>query len=263
MQLRFCLLVVLPLAIQALPFAVPKTFWSVKELPTNHREARAAARVVVQYINYNSGSPYHLVHLDEVKTSTVKSIPEIGKKFYIEFTTKDFHTNQNAGTCIATVFYRPDHPHPAIKVDCPNRSMKQAYEEDYSFYKKMKMQTTPISGTDIPDSFGFIEPDLLPVWYMAVMGSGYVIWEKTTEDRSYSMAQIKSVKQVLRKDDLISFDYDILLHELPTEEMVNCSLHVIWKPGKPPKVDYHCSHDSGNGSGREPEEGSGFLGNFK
>ncbi|KAG8445242.1 hypothetical protein GDO86_010139 [Hymenochirus boettgeri] len=261
MQLLLCLSALLPFAIQALPS--PES-WSVRVIPTSFRAAREAGRVAVQYLNYHSGSPHHLVYLDEVKKATVKTVPEIGNKFYIEFTTKDYESNQETGTCTAAIFYHTAYPGPAVHVNCSSsRSLKKAREDDYNFYKQMKKQTIPISGEDIPDSFGFIDPDFIGVWYLAIMGSSFAMWKETFEGRSYTMAQIKNVKQLLRKDDYISFDYDILLHELPTEEMVSCNLHVVWIPGRPPKVDYHCTHKLENGSGTEPEEGSTFLGNFK
>lgn len=258
------LIALLPLAIQAMPFAVSPGTWSVREIPTSQRAAREAGRVAVQYLNYYSGSPHQLVYLDVVRKATVKSVPEIGDKFYIEFTTKDYQTNQEVRVCTASVFFRQRQAKPAIHVNCSTSgSLMKAREDDYNFYRQMKKQITPISGKDIPDSFGFIDPDMLPVWYLAIMGSSFAIWEKTSEERSYTMAQIKTVQQLPRKDDSIAFDYDILLHELPTEEMIFCSLHIVWIPGKPPKVDYECSHNAENGSGTESEEGSTFLGNFK
>ncbi|NP_001085748.1 retinoic acid receptor responder (tazarotene induced) 1 S homeolog precursor [Xenopus laevis] len=257
------LITLLPLAIRAIPFSVSPEAWSVRDIPTSQRAAREAGRVTVQYLNYYSGSPHQLLYLDAVRKATVKSIPEIGDKFYIEFTTKDYQTNE-ARVCTASVFFRQQQAKPAIHVNCTTSgSLMKAREDDYNFYSKVKKQITPISGKDIPDSFGFIEPDMLPVWYLAIMGSSFAVWEKTTEERSYTMAQIKTVQQLPRKDDSVAFDYDILLHELPTEEMIHCSLHIVWIPGKPPKVDYECSNNAENGSGAESEEGSTFLGNFK
>ncbi|KAM4693735.1 retinoic acid receptor responder protein 1 [Discoglossus pictus] len=266
MQPLLCLLTLLPLTIQALPFSISPGSWATQEIPTNQRRAREAARVAVHYLNYYTGSPHQLQTLAEVKKATVKSVPEIGNKYYLEFTTKDFQTNENLGLCTATVFFQnSDKPRPAVNVNCSNnKSMKKAREDDYNFYKTMRKQTTPISGGNIPDSFGNVKPEFEPLWYLGIMGSSYAMWEKSTENRHYNMAQIKNLKQMFRKDDLISFDYDVLLHEVPTQRMVTCSFHVVWIPGKPPKVEYKCSSDSEeDGSGSESDEGSTFLGNFK
>ncbi|XP_053566070.1 retinoic acid receptor responder protein 1 [Bombina bombina] len=265
MQQLLCLFVLLPLATLALPFSVPDDFWSARKIPTSQRAARETAQVAVQYLNYYYGSPNNLRMVHEVKRASVKSFPDIGNKYYIEFSTRDIKTNEITGLCTAKVFFRTNKPRPAINVDCSNdKDLKKAQEDDYDFYKNMKTQTTPITGKNIPDSFGFVEPKFEPLQDLAIMGSSYVMWEKTTENLHYNMAQIKSLKQVLRQDDLIGFDYDILLHETPTQAVVICSVHVVWIPGKPPKVEYECSGDSEeNGSGSESEEGSTFMGNFK
>ncbi|XP_075058157.1 ovocalyxin-32-like [Mixophyes fleayi] len=260
MQRVLCLLAIMPFAIQALPFVVSPGSWSSREIPTNNREARQAARLAINYLNYLSGSPHQLLEVVEVKKTILKSVPEIGHKYYVEFTARISQTMENIGLCTATVFFQQEKPRPAINVNCSsNKIQKQARDDDYNFYQLMKAQTTPITGEHIPDSFGYIEPQLEPVWNLAILGSSYVIWEKTTENQEYSMAQIRRVKQLLRKDDLIAFDYDIDLHEKPSEEMVPCSLHVVWMSGKSPKVDYSCTED---GSGNKAEEGSAFLGNF-
>ncbi|XP_075717666.1 retinoic acid receptor responder protein 1-like [Rhinoderma darwinii] len=254
----------LPLALQALPFAVYPGSWSSRDIPTNNREARQTARLAIIYQNYLSGSPHQLLEVVEVKKATLKVVPEIGHKYYVEFTARVSQTMENIGLCTATVFFQEEKPRPAINVNCSSTKIqKQASNDDYNFYKLMKSQTTPITGENIPDSFGYIEPQLEPVWNLAHLGSSYVIWDKTTDGHEYNMAQIKSVKQVLRKDNLIAFDYDLYLHERPSEEMVSCSVHVVWMPGKPPKVDYSCTEDSENGSGNKSEDGSAFLGNFK
>ncbi|XP_044146048.1 latexin-like [Bufo gargarizans] len=254
----------LPLALQALPFAVSPGSWSSRDIPTNNREARQAARLAITYLNYRSGSPHQLLEVAEVKKATLKFVPEIGHKYYVEFTARVSQTMENIGFCTATVFFQEEKPRPAINVNCSSTKIqKQASDDDYNFYKLMKSQTVPITGENIPDSFGFIEPQLVPVWNLAKLGSSYVIWDKTTEGHEYNMQQIKSVKQVLRMDNLIAFDYDLTLHERPSEELVSCSIHVVWIPGKPPKVDYNCSEDSENGSGDKSEDGSASLGNFK
>lgn len=45
------------------------------------------------------------------------------------------------------------------------------------------------------DSYGNIEPDLEPVWALAVAGSSSIMWEKSTETLGYFLAQVKTVKQ--------------------------------------------------------------------
>uniref|UniRef100_A0A8C5PKU0 Retinoic acid receptor responder 1 n=1 Tax=Leptobrachium leishanense TaxID=445787 RepID=A0A8C5PKU0_9ANUR len=263
MQQLLCLLLLLPLAIQALPFAISQDLWQLRELPTSHRSARHPALLAVQYFNYQAGSPSSLLSLHQVIKAKVKSVPEIGKKYYVDFTAKSLKNPEEVSLCSASVFFHLENPRPAIKVDCPANTI-QALDDDYNFYKKIKQRSTPLNGQEIPDGHGYVAPDLVPVWNLAELASSYVMWDKSTEDLEYSLQQIKNFKQVMRKDDLIAFDYDVLLHEIPYQEMVFCHIHVVWIPGKLPKVEYHCSHDSDeNGSGSKSEEGSSSLGNFK
>lgn len=40
-----------------------------------------------------------------------------------------------------------------------------------------------------------MEPAFEPVWALAVAGSSYMMWEKSTEKVGYFMSQVKTVKQ--------------------------------------------------------------------
>ncbi|NXI67124.1 OCX32 protein, partial [Anseranas semipalmata] len=189
-------------------------------------------------------------------------IPGVGQKYYLQFTTEDYRSKQNAGSCLATVLFPKRKSLPAVNIKCTRtKDQKQIQEEDNRLYQKLKHQIKPIIGNDIPDSYGNIEPALEPVWALAVLGSSYIMWEKSTENLGYFMAQVKSAKQWIRKDDSIEFDYTILLHEIPTQEMILCHMRPIWLPGQPLKVKYTC--DSGNhrledGSGMESGSASGI-----
>ncbi|XP_010143356.1 PREDICTED: ovocalyxin-32-like, partial [Buceros rhinoceros silvestris] len=148
------------------------------------------------------------------------SIPGSGHKYYLQFTTEDYQSGEDAGSCLATVQYLKTKAPPLVTIKCSHaKDQKQIQEEDKRLYEKLKHQTKPITGTDIPDSYGHIAPALEPAWALAVAGSSYIMWEKSTENVGYFLAQVKSAKQLIRKDDLIEFDYTVLLHELPTQRL--------------------------------------------
>ncbi|KAJ1088045.1 hypothetical protein NDU88_001204 [Pleurodeles waltl] len=250
-----------------LPFPLKSD--SVRAIPASDRYARQTARVAIHYLNYLAASPNNLLILGEVTKATVKGVPGIGHKYYIEFTTDDFKTNQKVGTCFGTVFFQSHKPRPAVNVNCTNNnSQNQINDDDYNLYEKIKQQSKPITANEIPDSFGHIDPSHEPLRDLALAGSSLVMWEKSTEKMHYYMAQVKSVKQWARRDDFIDFDYNILLHEIPTQEIVPCHMRVIWYPGEPLKVKYECfplsrSEESEEGSsGSHSEEGSASYGNF-
>ncbi|XP_018409469.1 PREDICTED: retinoic acid receptor responder protein 1-like [Nanorana parkeri] len=214
-----CLLALLPLAIHSAP---PKS-QEPSDIPTNSRAARHAARLALQFLNYQSASPHQLLEVTDVKKATLLAFPFVGHKYYVEFSANVLQTREDAGLCSASVFFLDEKPGPSISVNCSsNKVQKQARDDDYKFYTTMKAQTSPLTGEYIPDSYGYITPQLEPVWQLAILGSSYVIVDKSTEDREYAMAQIRSVKQILRQDHFIAFNYDLYLHERPSEEIIQC-----------------------------------------
>lgn len=176
-------------------------------------------------------------------------------KFDLVFTTEFYRAEEGEkrlGTCSAQVFFRNDKPRPAVNVTCTQLIKKERrQEEDYQLYKLMKQLKSPLNAVRIPDSHGYIAPSLRPIWNLAFLGSSYVMWQKTTPFLHYFMSQISSVKQWKTNDDAIDFDYTVLLHEFSTQEIIPCRIHLVWYPGKPLKVKYHCQER------QTPEEGSG------
>uniref|UniRef100_A0A8C3GMJ5 Retinoic acid receptor responder 1 n=1 Tax=Cairina moschata TaxID=8855 RepID=A0A8C3GMJ5_CAIMO len=234
-----------------------------RALDPGSRLAVGAARVALHKYNFQAASPSGLRALGQVRKATMKSIPGTGQKYYLQFTTEDYRSRENAGSCLATVLYPKKKSPPAVNIKCINtKDQNQIQEEDNRLYRKLKHQTKPIIGSNIPDSFGNMEPAFEPVWALAVAGSSYMMWEKSTEKVGYFMSQVKSVKQWMRKDDSLEFDYTILLHEMPTQDMILCHMRLIWLPGRPLKVKYTCESDSHrleDGSGMESGSAAGII----
>ncbi|NWT20588.1 OCX32 protein, partial [Vireo altiloquus] len=168
---------------------------------------------------------------------------------------------EDAGSCLATVLYPKKKSPPVVSIKCSDtKDKKEILEEDKRLYQRIRHQTKPITGKNIPDSYGIIEPALEPVWALAVAGSSSIMWEKSTETFRYSLAQVKAVKQWLRKDDFVEFDYTVLLHEIPTQEIISCHMRLTWLPGHPLKVKHFCasqSHGTDEGSGAESGSAAG------
>ncbi|KFP72174.1 Ovocalyxin-32, partial [Acanthisitta chloris] len=197
-------------------------------------------------------------------------IPGTGHKYYLQFSTEDYRTGENAGNCLATVLYPKTKSPPVVSIKCSHtKDHKESQEEDNRLYQRIRHQTKPITGNNIPDSYGNIDPALEPVWALAVAGSSSIMWERSTEKLSYFMAQVKSVKQWIRKDDFTEFDYTVLLHEMPTQEMISCHMRLTWRPGHPLKVKHFCASEhqgleeasgmeSGSAAGVPDERGANF-----
>ncbi|NXY82778.1 OCX32 protein, partial [Alcedo cyanopectus] len=184
--------------------------------------------------------------------------PDSGHKYYLQFTTEDYRTGEDAGSCLATVLYPKTKAPPVVTIKCTDtKDPKQIQEEDKKLYQQLRQQNKPIIASNIPDSHGNVAPALEPVWALAVAGSGYIMWQKSTENLGYFMAQVKSAKQWIRKDDYIEFDYTVLLHEMPTQEIISCHMRLTWLPAHPMKVKYFCSENQEDGSGVESGSAAG------
>ncbi|XP_064009005.1 retinoic acid receptor responder protein 1 [Pogoniulus pusillus] len=234
-----------------------------EELSVDSSLAVEAARVALHYLNFQSSSAAALRALGQLRKATVKSIPDSGHKYYLQLTAEDYQSGADAGNCLATVLYPKTAAAPAVTAKCtPTQDQKQIQEEDNRLYKALREQTKPIAANNIPDSYGNIDPALQPVWALAVAGSSYIMWEKSRENLGYFMAQVKSAKQWLRKDEFIEFDYTVLLHEIPTQEMISCHMRLTWLPGRPLKVKYSCASEKqglDEGTGVESGSAAGVL----
>ncbi|XP_075860440.1 retinoic acid receptor responder protein 1 [Microcebus murinus] len=213
-----------------------------------------AARAALHFLNFRSGSPSALRVLAAVQEGRARINPKEGCKVDLVFSTERYNSEEGEerlGKCSARVFFKNQKPRPAINVTCTRLLEKQKrQQEDYLLYKQMKQLKTPLDVVSIPDSHGHIDPSLRPIWDLAFLGSSYVMWEKTTQFLHYYLAQLTSVKQ-WKTDDEIDFDYTVLLHEFSTQEIIPCRIHLVWYPGKPLKVKYHCQEL------QTPEEASG------
>ncbi|XP_053760152.1 retinoic acid receptor responder protein 1 [Panthera pardus] len=223
------------------------------ELPRGLLEQ--AARAALHFVNFRAGSPSTLRVLADVLEGRARVNPKKECQVDLVFTTDRYNPEEGEerlGKCSARVFFRNQKPRPAINVTCTRLIEKnKRQQEDYLLYKHMKQLKTPLDVVSIPDSHGHIDPSLRPIWDLAFLGGSYVMWEKTTQFLHYYMAQLSSVNQWKTNDDAIDFDYTVLLHEFSTQEIIPCRIHLVWYPGKPLKVKYHCQEL------QTPEEASG------
>lgn len=211
--------------------------------------AARAAQAAVHYLNYRLGSPSSLRAPGHVKKASVKIIPGVGRKYFLQFSTKDLQTGQNLGTCFASVFYLKNKPKPVVEISCAhNKDNDQRLQEDYGLYLSIRDSS---------------EPSLSHLSALASAGSSYIAWEKSTEDVTYVMTQVKNAKQWGRVDDSLEFDFSVLLGSSLSESL-SCHMRVVWKLDQPLKVKYDCStqeesSESADGSGAELGSTSGFF----
>ncbi|KAM4887454.1 retinoic acid receptor responder protein 1 [Thomomys bottae] len=215
-----------------------------------------AARAALHFFNFRAASPSALRVLDAVLEGRARVDPQKGCKVELVFSTESYNLEAGGGRlgkCSARVFFKNQKPRPAVNVTCTRLLGRQSrQEEDYRLYMHMKQLQSPL-GVSLPDSHGRIEASMRPIWELAFLGSSYVMWEKTTQFSQYYLAQLRSVNQWNTSDDVIDFNYTVLLHEFPKQEILPCRIHLVWYPGKPLKVKYQCEEL------QAPEEASGTV----
>ncbi|XP_024421108.3 retinoic acid receptor responder protein 1 [Desmodus rotundus] len=220
-----------------------------------------AARAALHFLNFRVGSPSALRVLSMVQQG--RAWIDSQKEFHTElvFTTERYNPEagkqRRLGECSAQVIFKKEKPRPPVNVTCTRlvgKSRRQ--QEDYLLYKRLKQLKNPLDVVSIPDSHGYIDPSLRPLWDLAFLGSSFVMWEKTTHLLRYHLVQLSGVKQWKTDDDAIDFDYTVLLHEFSTQEIIPCRIHLVWYPGKPLKVKYHCQEQQTPDRAPETEEGS-------
>ncbi|NXP42187.1 OCX32 protein, partial [Leiothrix lutea] len=164
-------------------------------------------------------------------------IPESGHKYYLQFSTEDYRTGEDAGNCLATVLYPKKKSPPVVSIKCSHtKDQKEIQEEDNRLYQRIRHQSKPITGGNIPGGFGRADPLWIYPWHSALI----ILF-------LFTPAQ-------MRKDDFTEFDYTVLLHEMPSQEIVSCHMRLTWLPGRPLKVKHFCaaeSHGADEGSGAE------------
>ncbi|XP_029393665.1 retinoic acid receptor responder protein 1 [Mus pahari] len=214
-----------------------------------------AARAALHFFNFRAGSPSALRVLAAVQEGRARVDPHEGCEVDLVFSTEQYNPEQeHLGRCSARVFFKHEKPRPAINVTCSQLFDKEKRQEkDYRLYKQMKQWKIPLDSIRVPDSHGHIDHSLRPLWDLAFLGSSYVMWEKTSQFLHYYLVQLSSVEQLKTDDDSIDFDYTVLLHEFSTQEIIPCRIHLVWYPGKPLKVNYHCQEQ------QSPEEASGTV----
>ncbi|XP_078266978.1 latexin [Rhinoraja longicauda] len=208
------------------------------EIPTNARAAQQAASVAMHYLNYHHGSPHKVYQLLKLKKASLETMVNEGHKYHLEFEVNNETSSNVAEFCTAKVlFYKKSIPDTVLKC---NLKDSDGFTKDNEFYLNLRKRMDPVVGNNIPDNFGFIAPEMRPIWKLARVSASYIMWQKSTEVLKYNMAQIREVNQQIGTDTFLQFTYIVLLHEIPSQEIITCNMSVKWQPKQSPNVKYTC-----------------------
>ncbi|NXP45053.1 LXN protein, partial [Heliornis fulica] len=201
------------------------------ELPPSHYPANRAAAPAAAFIRYRLGSPGRGLGLRAVRRAGREDIDGVGRKYRLELVLEDILDKDSTVNCTAEVLYHLGNENIAPDVQFTTEGeLKNAEEADNTFYNRVKSLQKELVADNIPDSHGHVSPEMEPVHLLAWAASGYVIWQNSTENTQFQLAQIKHVKQVKRSDEYLEFDYTILLHELVSQEIIPWQMTVLWHP---------------------------------
>ncbi|NWQ93405.1 LXN protein, partial [Burhinus bistriatus] len=201
------------------------------ELPPSHGLASRAAALVTGYLCYRRGSPGRGLALRTLRRARRQDIDDVGHKYYLELVLEDVLDKDRTVNCTAEVLYHLGNKNIAPDVQFTlEGELKNTDEADNIFYNRIKSLEKELVAENIPDSHGNVPPEMEPIRLLAWVASGYVIWQNSTENTKFQLAQIKHVKQAKRSDEYLEFDYMILLHEMVSQEIIPWQMTVLWHP---------------------------------
>ncbi|NXN39414.1 LXN protein, partial [Rhinoptilus africanus] len=201
------------------------------EVPLSHGLASRAAALATGYLCYRRGSPGRGLALRSLRRARREDIDDVGHKYYLELELEDVLDKDNTVNCTAEVLYHLGNKNTAPNVQFTlEGELKNTDEADNIFYNRIKSLEKELVAENIPDSHGNVPPEMEPIRLLAWVASGYVIWQNSTENTKFQLAQIKYVKQVKRSDEYLEFDYMILLHDMVSQEIIPWQMTVLWHP---------------------------------
>ncbi|XP_075274517.1 latexin isoform X2 [Opisthocomus hoazin] len=201
------------------------------ELPPSLSHAGRAAALAAGCVCYRRGSPGRGLALRAVRRARRQDVDGVGHKYHLELVLEDVLDKDSTVNCTAEVLY-----HLGKKTIAPDveftieGELKNTDEADNAFYNQIKSLEKELVAENIPDSHGNVSPEMEPIHLLAWVASGYVMWQNSTENTKFQLAQIKHVKQVKRSDEYLEFDYMILLHEIVSQEIIPWQMTVLWHP---------------------------------
>ncbi|XP_062275116.1 latexin isoform X1 [Scomber scombrus] len=217
--------------------AVEEDMKETGELNPNYYPAQMAAKVVEHYLNTRYGSPSKLFLLHDVHKANAEDVADSGRKYQLEISMQEIIGN-TTWTCSAEVLFPRGEQQrsPQVKASCEELLKINTTAQDEALYQQYKMNQSLLSVQHLPDSYGNIEPGMKPFWHLGAVASSFVMLNESTEDTKYNMAQVANVTQMATENDQLKFDYDVLLHDMVSQEIIHWKLLITWSPPEGVKV---------------------------
>ncbi|XP_037123791.1 latexin isoform X1 [Syngnathus acus] len=208
------------------------------ELNPSHYPAQRAAKVVQHYLNTQHGSPYKVFGQGKVFKAFAEDVPGSGRKYQLELSVEEIVHKQIKIKTSAEVIFPREQSHPPLQVRVSSNDdflkINTSVQEE-AFYQQHKTNQS-LFAQNLPDSYGHIEPEHVPIWHLGIVVSSFVMLNQSTEDTLYNMAQVANVTQMASDEDLLEFEYDVLLHEMVSQEIIAWKVLATWSPPEGVKI---------------------------
>ncbi|KAK0137393.1 Latexin [Merluccius polli] len=200
------------------------------KLNPNHYPAQRAAQVVVHYLNTRHGSPYWRLGLHKVHNATAEEVGESGRKYILKISLQDWISNTKDSCTAEVVFPGGNAEGPPQVTASYEGNLKNTRAEEEALYNQYNTSLNLLSGHDIPDSYGHVDPEMKPFWHLGSVASSFIMLNESREDTLYNMAQVVNVTQLETLNNQLRFNYDVLLHEMVSQEIIHWKVLATWSP---------------------------------
>ncbi|XP_035241778.1 latexin isoform X2 [Anguilla anguilla] len=221
----------------------------VVQLVPGHYPARRAAQVAQHYLNTQHGSPYRWLQVEKVLSATLEEVADKGMKYNVTFSVKDGVSEKSAGLCSAEVMFPanevqslplqapPSQAPPQVHCSCEDLLKTNTTVEEDALYQHLKSNASVLVDAQyIPDSFGYIAPEMRPIWHLGGAASSFVMLKESNENTLYNLAQLANVTQLESQNDTLLFQFHVLLHEMVSQEIISWKLQASWCPAEGVRV---------------------------
>ncbi|XP_055369814.1 latexin isoform X2 [Betta splendens] len=215
----------------------PGDVMATGELNPSHYPAQRAAKVVQHYLNTRYGSPYRVFGLHKVHSGHAEDVAESGRKYLLKISVQEF-LRETVKNCTAEVFFPKGEKQasPEVRASCDELLQIDSKAQDEALYQRYKMNQSLVSAEYLPDSHGNMDPDMKPFWHLGIVAASFVMLSESNEKTLYNTAQVAQVTQLETENDQLKFNYDILLHDMVSQEIMHWKVLFTWSPSEGVKV---------------------------
>ncbi|KAM4628299.1 latexin [Polymixia lowei] len=206
------------------------------ELNTNHYPAQRAAKVVQHYLNTRYGSPYRWVGLHRVHSANAEEVADSGRKYHLEISVTELISNTTEKCSADVVFPGGEGQTPQVQASCEGLLKISTTAQEEALYQQYNMSQNLLSGHNLPDSYGQMDPGMKPFWHLGGVASSFIMLNESSENTLYNMAQVANITQLETENNQLRFKYHVLLHDMISQEIIHWKLLVTWSPAEGVKV---------------------------